>query len=68
MFFLLPTVGSLVDSRAYFALNPGGTSSLEQTLVPLAAYSSRTVNAYLNSLVLAYGLRQYWFTAGIKQI
>ena len=35
--------GSLVDNRAYFVLNPGGTSSLEQTTVPLAAYSSRTV-------------------------
>ena len=42
VFFLLPTVGSLVDNRAYFALNPGGTSCLKQTLVPLAAYSSRT--------------------------
>ena len=42
----LPTVGSLVDNRAYlsyFALCPGGTSSLEQTPVPLAAHSSRTV-------------------------
>ena len=35
--------GSLVDNRAYFALYPGGTSSLKQTPVPLAAYSSRTV-------------------------
>ena len=43
MFFLLPTVGSLVDNRAYFALYPGGTSSLEQTTVPLAANSLRTV-------------------------
>ena len=43
MFFLLPRVGSLVDNRAYFALYPGGTSSLKQTPVPLAAYSSRTV-------------------------
>ena len=30
-------------SRAYFALYPGGTSSLEQTTVPQAAHSSRTV-------------------------
>ena len=43
MFFLLPTVGSLVDNRAYFTLYPGGTSNLEQTPAPLAAYSSRTV-------------------------
>ena len=37
-------IETLYDAkRAYFALNPGGTSSLEQTPVPLAAYSSRTV-------------------------
>ena len=34
---------SLVDNRAHFALYPGGTSSLKQTLVPLAEYSLRTV-------------------------
>ena len=32
-----------MDNRAYFALYPGGTSSLEQITVPLAANSSRTV-------------------------
>ena len=40
-------MGSLVDNRAYFALYPGGTFSLKQTPVPLAAYSSRTV--YISS-------------------
>ena len=35
-----------MDNRAYFALYPGGTSSLEQTTVPLAAHSSRTINTY----------------------
>ena len=37
--------------KAYFALYTGGTSSLEQTPVPLAAYSSRTV--YINFFLLS---------------
>ena len=37
-------IETLYDAnRAYFALYPGGTSSLEQTTVPLAAYSLKTV-------------------------
>ena len=51
MFFLLPTVGSLVDNRAYFALYLGGTSSLEQTTVPIAANSSRTVCICYSTLI-----------------
>ena len=47
--FLFPTVGSLVENRAYFASYPGGTSSLKQTPVSLAAYSSRTVYIYISS-------------------
>ena len=41
-----------MDSRAYFALKPGGTSSLKQTLVPLAAYSSRTIYILLHGYVI----------------
>ena len=38
-----------MDNRAYFALYPGGTSSLEQTSVPLAAYTLRTVYLSIES-------------------
>ena len=62
MFFLLPMVGSLVDNRAYFALNPGGTSCLKQTIVPLAAYSSRTVYAFVN---FSWGVQNFM---GLAQV
>ena len=32
MFFLLPTIGSLVDNRAYFALHPGVQSKTDPSL------------------------------------
>ena len=46
MFFLLPTVGSLVDTWAYLALYLGGTPSLRPGSSPLAVYSSTTVYIY----------------------
>ena len=43
VFFLLPTEGSLVITRAYPTLYLGGTPSQKTNTIPLAVYSSRTI-------------------------
>ena len=54
MFFLLPTVGSLVDTWAYLALYLGGIPALGLVLAPLAVYSSTTVYVWESPIILTF--------------